>query len=172
MNEFARPIPLDTIGSAAKPFTVTATPGECAALAARFGLEQIDRLEAAVTLTHDQAGYRATGTVDADIVQTCAATFVPVPASVTEPFTIRFVEDPTDGDADEIELDADDCDTMSVDGQSIDVGEAVAQTLALALDPFPRAAGADQILAEAGVVADDDFVTGPFAALRGLISKN
>lgn len=171
MSEFARPIPIDTIGSVAKPFTVTATQEECTALAKRFGLEQIDRLEAEIMLIHDQGGYRATGKLDAKIVQTCAATFAPVPATVAEPFVIRFAPHQAADEADEIEIDADDCDIMPLEGQSIDIGEAVAQTLALALDPFPRAAGADHILAKAGVIGDDDFVSGPFAALKSLMPK-
>jgi len=37
------------------------------------------------------------------------------------------------------------------DGASIDVGEAVAETLLLNLDPYPRAPGAEQALRAAGV---------------------
>ena len=38
----------------------------------------------------------------------------------------------------------------------IDLGEAAAETLALALDPFPRSPDADAMLAEAGVIGEDE----------------
>ena len=52
---------------------------------------------------------------------------------------------------DEIELSEDDCDTVFYTGGAIDLGEAAAETLALALDPFPRSPGAAAALREAGV---------------------
>jgi len=55
---------------------------------------------------------------------------------------------------------------MEHDGQAIDLGEAVAQTLALTVDPFPRSAGADAALSELG--AEE---SGPFAGLKGLLGK-
>ena len=48
---------------------------------------------------------------------------------------------------------------------------AVAETLALSLDPFPRAPDADAVLRAAGVLSEDEAVTGPFAALKGLKDK-
>jgi hypothetical protein len=55
------------------------------------------------------------------------------------------------------------------DGTAIDVGEAVAQSLALALDPYPRAPDAEAALKEAGVTSEAE--TGPFAALAALKGK-
>ena len=66
----------------------------------------------------------------------------------------------------EIELDADDCDTIGYDGAAVDLGEAAAETLYLALDPFPRAPDADAKLKAAGVIGEGE--AGPFAALKGL----
>ena len=36
----------------------------------------------------------------------------------------------------EVELEADDCDEIEFDGTQFDLGEALAQSLALAIDPF------------------------------------
>jgi uncharacterized protein YutE (UPF0331/DUF86 family) len=49
---------------------------------------------------------------------------------------------------------------------AIDLGEAVAQTMALALDPFPRSTNAEAALREAGVISEEE--AGPFGALKGL----
>ena len=50
----------------------------------------------------------------------------------------------------------------------IDVGEAVAECLGLALPPYPRAADADSALASLGDALDDKEPKSPFAALEKL----
>jgi hypothetical protein len=55
------------------------------------------------------------------------------------------------------------------DGAAIDIGEAIAQTLALALDPYPRAPDAEAALKEAGVKSEAE--AGPFAALAALKAR-
>jgi len=52
------------------------------------------------------------------------------------------------------------------DGAAIDLGSAIADTLSLALDPYPRSAGAEAALKEAGVLTEAE--AGPFAALAKL----
>jgi len=52
------------------------------------------------------------------------------------------------------------------DGAAIDLGGAIADTLALALDPYPRSAAAETALREAGVLSEEE--AGPFAALAQL----
>jgi hypothetical protein len=49
-----------------------------------------------------------------------------------------------------VELGEAELDVMFYDGATIDLGEAVAQTLALHLDPYPRSPDADDALKEAG----------------------
>jgi uncharacterized metal-binding protein YceD (DUF177 family) len=66
----------------------------------------------------------------------------------------------------EIELGAQDCDVVFYDGSAIDLGGAVADTLALSLDPYPRSASADAALKEAGVMTEEQ--ASPFAALAQL----
>jgi uncharacterized metal-binding protein YceD (DUF177 family) len=167
--EFSRAVPLSEIGTATKPRRIEADAGECAALAKRFGLLGLDRLEADVTLTPEGAAYLAEGQLRGRAVQACVATGEPVPAVVEEDFRIRFIAE-TGHDADaEVELDADDCDTLFHDGRAIDLGEAVAQSFALALDPFPRSANADAVLKAAGVKEESE--AGPFGALSALKDK-
>jgi uncharacterized metal-binding protein YceD (DUF177 family) len=69
----------------------------------------------------------------------------------------------------EIELGESDCDTVFYDGAQIDLGTAVADTLALSVDPYPRSAGAEAALKEAGVLTEEQ--AGPFAALAALKGK-
>lgn len=167
--EFSRAIPLSEIGIAAKPRHIAADAKERAALARRFGLLSLDLLEADVALHPDGAGYLAEGILRGTAQQACVASGEPVPASVEENFRIRFVAEASyDADA-EVELDANDCDTLFHDGRTIDLGEAVAESFALALDPFPRSPDADAALKAAGV--KDESEAGPFGALSALRDK-
>ena len=70
------------------------------------------------------------------------------------------------GEDEELELDAEDVDTIGYDGQQIDMGEAVAETMALAMTPYPRSPQADAYLKEAGVLSEEQ--ASPFAALLAL----
>ena len=70
------------------------------------------------------------------------------------------------GPDEEIELGAQDCDVVFYDGGAIDLGGAIADTLALSLDPYPRSATADAALREAGVMSEEQ--ASPFAVLAKL----
>lgn len=167
--EFARPYPLDRIGERESNVTVTADEAERAALAARFGLARIDSLEAVHALRRDGAGVRAKGHLTASVVQNCVVTGDPVPAAIDEEFELRFVPEASSGPDEEVELSEAECDTVFFAGNSIDLGEAAAETLALALDPYPRSSGAAQALSDAGVVGEEEV--GPFGALASLRDK-
>jgi uncharacterized metal-binding protein YceD (DUF177 family) len=58
-------------------------------------------------------------------------------------------------------------------GTAIDLGEAVAETMSLSLDPWPRVADAEAVLRDAGVKGEEEALaqTGPFAALAALKDK-
>ena len=166
--EFARPHRLDQIGAGESRVTVHAEPDERAALARRFGLVEIGSLEARYALRRDAIGVRATGHLAADVIQACVVTAEPLPAHVEEDFDIRFVPEGAEG-GDEVELSADECDTVFFTGGTIDLGEAAAETLALALDPFPRSPAAADALKDAGVLSEEE--AGPFGALAALKDK-
>jgi uncharacterized metal-binding protein YceD (DUF177 family) len=163
--EFSRPQRLDAIGKGELRVEISADRGERAALAKRFALIAIDRLDAVMTVYRDATGVVARGHLSGAVVQPCSVTGDPVPAQIEEDFAIRFIPEGTP-EADEVELSDADCDTVFYSGGAIDLGEAAAETLALALDPFPRSPGADAALRDAGVLGEDE--TGPFAALAKL----
>lgn len=170
--EFSRLRRLDTIGAGEVQVQVEADPAERAALAARFGLLALDRLAADYRLHAEGEAVFARGHLSAEVTQACVATGDGVPARIEEDFALRFVAD-EGGDEEEIELDAEMLDTMPHDGAAVDLGEAAAETLALALDPFPRAPGADAALRAAGVKREDEVAeerpAGAFAGLKDLL---
>jgi uncharacterized metal-binding protein YceD (DUF177 family) len=171
--EFSRPVRFETLGAQPREMNLTAEPGERAALARRFGLLALDRLEADVSVNSRDADIALHGTLRAKVCQACVASGAPVPASLTVPFDILFRPQPVPGDADEaMELGEDELDVVFYDSREIDLGEAVAETLALNLDPYPRAPEADVALRAAGVQREgEEEKESPFAALAGLKGK-
>lgn len=166
--EFSRAERVDMIGANERMVEIEAKPEERAALARRFGLEAIDRLTAHFALRREAAGIVARGAVSAAVVQACVVTGEPVPAEIDEAVALRFVaEHETSGE--EIELSEDALDVLTYQGGAIDLGEAAAETMALALDPYPRCPTAIDALREAGVLSEED--AGPFGALAGLKAK-
>lgn len=171
--EFSRCYQISQIGGAVRDVVISADAQERQALAKRFDLVAIDRLESQARLAASGDAIHCDGTLNAEVEQRCAATGIPVAARISTDFAIRFVAPGDEATlADEIEIDVDDCDIVEHDGQSIDLGEAAAQTLLLALDPFPRAPGAAQILKTAGVIGEDEVSTGAFAGLKDLFKKS
>lgn len=167
-NEFSHVVRLSEIGQG-RDLALEADGTEREALAARFDLLSLDSLTAELRVETDDGGARATGRFQARLAQRCVATGDPVAATLDEAIDIRFVPEPLEGGEIEHELGADDPDTMFLDGQNIDLGEAVAQSLGLALDPYPRVADADVRLRAAGVKSEEE--AGPFGALAGLRDK-
>jgi uncharacterized metal-binding protein YceD (DUF177 family) len=165
-DRFAHQLRLDQIRDGER-LELVADEAERGAIANRLGLPSIERLEAHVTLTKTGALIRASGRLGASLEQNCAVTDVPVPAHVDEAFELVFRPEPAAGSADEeIELGEADCDVVFHDGAVIDLGTAIADTLALSLDPYPRAAGAEAALKEAGILSEAE--AGPFAVLAQL----
>jgi len=170
--EFSRPVRIDSVGELPMAMVVAAEPGERAALAKRFGLLALDRLEATLTLGRQGEEVTVHGTLQASVVQACVASGAPVPTTLAAPFDILFRPQPDGRSPDEeIELGESELDVVFYDKAEIDVGEAVAETLALNLDPYPRAPDAEAALQAAGVKREGEEETGPFAALAALKGK-
>ena len=141
------------------------------AIARRLGLVAIDRFVLTAEVRAIAGGIGAKGEVRADVIQACAATDLPLPATINEAFDLRFLRDvdaPV-GEDEEIEIGSEDLDLLPLEGDRVDLGDSAVQTLSLALDPFPRHPDADRILAEKGVLSEE--AAGPFAALAKLRGK-
>ena len=169
-NEFSHIVKLSEVGNHSRNIHLAADEAERSGLITRFDLAALDSLEADISLNNEAAGVVALGRFTARLAQYCIASNDPVPAVLDEPIHIRFIAEPTDGG--EFELEADDCETMFHDGQTIDLGEAVAQSLGLALDPYPRSQDAEKILKAAGVKSEEEAAPlGALASLKDLLAK-
>jgi uncharacterized metal-binding protein YceD (DUF177 family) len=148
-----------------KPIAIEANEAERAALAKRFGLVSIARLEAIVELTPDGDAVLANGTLRASIVQSCAVSGDDLPVEIEEPLALRFVPETNQTEEEEIELTEDELDEIPFTDRSFDLGEAVAQSLALAIDPYATGPQADEVRAR---TLGNEGASGPFAALAKL----
>ena len=167
---FAHALRIDAIRDGDR-IDLSADEAERAAIALRLGLERIDRLEAHAVLTKSGATVLAEGRLLAALDQPCVVTGDQVAAHIDEAFDVRFVPEPeVNGPDEEIELGPEDCDTVFHDGATIDLGSAIADSLALALDPYPRSAAAEAAGREAGVMSEIE--ASPFALLAKLKGGN
>jgi len=165
-DRFAHHLRLDQIRDGER-LDLAADEGERRSIAARLGLTALDRLEAHVALLRTGPVVRAEGRMVATLEQSCVVTNDPVASHVDEPFALLFMPEPdSSGPDEEVELGEKDCDTVFYDGAAIDLGSAIADTLALTIAPYPRSAGAEAALKEAGVLTEEQ--ASPFAALAKL----
>jgi uncharacterized metal-binding protein YceD (DUF177 family) len=165
-DRFARQLRLEQVRDGDR-LDLVADDAERAAIARRLDLAALDRLEAHVCLERTGEVVRAKGRLLASLDQSCVVTGEPVAAHIDEPFALVFVPEPPVAQPDEeIELGSDDLDVVFHDGAAIDLGSALADTLALSLDPYPRCAGAEAALKEAGVLTEEQ--ASPFAVLASL----
>lgn len=170
--ELSRPIKLRAIQN--DPVVIEADEAERAALAARLGIASIESLRAVVTLDPEGPRISASGPLHAEITQACAISGEDFPVVIDEQLAMVFV--PADSAApitpdEEIELESDELDEIDYEGDSFDLGEAIAQSLALAVDPYAEGPNADAARAKAGIITED-APKGPLAeALAALKSK-
>ena len=162
--EFSRAERLDAIGEGERTVAIEADVAERAALATRFGLLSVERLAATYRVRKTTGGIVVEGRVQAQVTQACSITDEPLQAVVDEAVSLLFAED--GAPAAEVELGEDALDTLPIEDGAIDLGEAAAETMVLALDPFPRGPNAAAALREAGVLSEDEVR--PVTGLAGL----
>lgn len=166
-SELSRPIRVRHLP--AGQVTIQANDIERAALAARFGVTAIHALIARMSLEQEGEAIRAAGTLTAEIEQPCAVSGEQLSYTAEEDITLRFVPAGASrayNPDEEIELTAEDLDEIEYEGENIDLGEAAAQTLGLAIDPY-RVGSAAEVARKEGLVSSEQ-ASGPFAALAAL----
>ena len=167
-QDFAHRVPLDRIRDGDR-IDLVADEAERAAIAKRLGLVSLDRLEAHAVLDCKGKTVRAAGRVKAALAQPCVASGEPVAERIDESFELHFLPEPDGRPDEEVELGAQELDVIFHDGAGIELGAAIADTLALVIDPYPRGPNADEALKAAGVLSEEQ--AGPFAVLAKLRGK-
>ncbi len=149
-NEFSHIARLDEIeAGTSTTITLEAGPDERAALAKRLSLLTLDRLRAELRLRRIRNGLRISGRVRAKGSQACVVTLEPVAFTLDEPVELALYRADALAREEERLGEAQWRQTLDLDlleGDEVDVGEIVAQTLSLALPAYPRAPHADEVM--------------------------
>jgi uncharacterized metal-binding protein YceD (DUF177 family) len=157
--EFSRPLQVDRVPKLGSTEKLSAEPAELQALAKRFKIPVLHSLSAEIRATPWRGGgMKLEGHITADLEQVSVISLEAFRETVSVPLARYFlphgavVDNQQEDDADPI------------DNGWIDLGEVVAETLALDLDPYPRKPGE----AFPGHVEDDGAeakAPSPFAVL-------
>lgn len=166
----------------ANPVTVKmeAAPDELKSLAQLWKVLSVRSLKAEMEISRwKKDGVRIKGRVKAEIEQACVVTLEPVGARIDEAFEQIFVPEGSKlarivlSDTAEMVLDPEGPDAPETfTGDTIDVGDVVAEAVALAIDPYPRKEGVDF---EDHLESDPSQESGrpsPFAALKDWKKKD
>ena len=134
-------------------------------IARALDLASLDAFAADVTLAPTMIGWRLTGRVTAEAVQTCGLTLEPLPVLIDERFSIDLSE-AVEPEGDEVDIDLDDNAPDVIEDGKVDLGQYAVEQLALNLDPFPRKPGAEFVQPE------EPREVSPFAVLKSLRPPN
>lgn len=164
---------LDREGST--PFEIVLTPQECAKTAAFLDLVELREMSFQGEVTGwGSDGWQANGDLSAIVAQACVVTLAPVTQYIEESVSRRYLPGiPIIEDA-EIVVSEQAEDTPDPVTDTIDLAALMIESLVLALDPYPRAKGAEletKVFAAPGVEPMTDEDARPFAKLAALKEK-
>lgn len=178
--EFSRIVPVDRLDQGEVVEAISAGEQERLALAGRFGLVALDTLSARVSLRRIGRGpvVRVEGRLAAEVVQNCVVSLEPVRSLVEEGFVLLYAPEGSGGGHGHVleegfDFEDDDWPEPLEEGR-IDIGEAVAQQLALALDPYPRKPGVrlEDVIGQHEGIGVEEPPANPFAALARLSRRD
>lgn len=179
-NPISHPVNVLTLPTRGLDIELKPDAEALAALARVNGLVRIEDFAATIALKRwHKDGIRATGNIQASLVQSCGVTLVDVSQHLDTEIEAVFLPDTSklarriqDGQAEEILIDPEGDDAPDLfELPWLDVGDIVQEFFALAIDPFPRAPDAPALAPVDNDAADDDAKPNPFATLASLKDK-
>jgi hypothetical protein len=169
--EFSRPLDVTRVPPQGSLEKISAEPSERADLALRFGLPALHGLEAELEASRWRGdGLKIKGRFTADLDQICVVSLDVFRSLLSEEFESYFL--PT-GASDSAAIEESDAEPFA--NGIIDMGEVVAEAVALALGPYPRKPGvsfADVIEGDDTAGTANDPGGHPFAGLERLRKGN
>ncbi len=160
---------IDRLPASGRSIDVAPDAAACAELAKILKVEAVEAMQASLTVTPLRGGIRALGHLKARIVQASVVSFEPVVQEIDEAIDRVFLPQssenvPTPGSEVFVDLEDDDF-PDHIDGPEVDLSALLIETIALAIDPYPRRPG--ESLQSLGLEVDAE-AAGPFAALTKL----
>jgi hypothetical protein len=173
---FLRPIPVRSLSRKRPlPFDIAPEPDEKSAIARFLGLEAVRslRFHGELAPARDDE-WQVEGRLQAEVVQSCVVTLAPVVSAIDEPVLRRYLPEESFALPAEIDLDPEAQDDPDPYGATIDPGLLALESLALTLDPYPRAPGvppAEFYASPPGTAPSAEADPKPFAKLAVLKEK-
>lgn len=170
-SEFSRPFDVAGLRDEAEKH-IEASDAECADLARRLSVESVKSLSADLRLTREMgAVIRLQGCARVTVVQHCVVTLSPIESDLRIEIDRRFGPPEMIERSEDEDITVEDEDPPDPIGDGvIDLGEVVAELVALEIDPFPRADGVEFTGYESGGGPSPERQS-PFAVLEGLVKK-
>lgn len=143
-SEFSNVLNVDSLGETAIRIHLDADEAACSALAERFDLASVESLfgDLIVERIKGDGLIRVSGRMRASITQRCVVTGGFVPAEIGENVDERFgLPRGTEVEV-EIAIDEEDPPEPIIES-GIDLGEIISQYLGVAIEPYPKAPGAE-----------------------------
>ncbi len=175
-----RQISVADLRDATARFEGEASEIERAALAKRFDILSVESLSYSLESVPWRSGVKLSGVLKAVAVQKCVVTLDPVTEKIDEelqrgflPFEDLYPE-AKPGFEHEIAVDKELGEVPELLTDPLDIGEIIAETLGVALDPYPRSAEAGEVSMSAappGVEPITDADMKPFSSLEALRKK-
>jgi uncharacterized metal-binding protein YceD (DUF177 family) len=164
------PIAIHDVPETGRHFTLAADERTREAVAKLAGLRSLPRLEARFEVTpRGRDGLRVAGTISATVGQDCVVTLEPIESEIEEQVDLVFAPPaaPTvmEEEGERVEVASVDAPEPLIGG-GVDLGAIASEFLMLAIDPYPRKAGA-----AFEPPAKEVDTGGPFAALAALKKK-
>jgi len=173
-HPWSMPVRVDEVPEGGKHVVMEPSPETRAALAQSVGVDAIDRLKAVVEVRRlGRDGLRVLGDVRATVRQTCVVSLTPLTNEIREPIEVDFVPPRSNRpiNINEIDLDMESSDEAEpLVGNSIDLGQVVAEFLTLGVDPYPRQPDA-AFERPAAREEETEAAPNPFARLAALKNK-
>ncbi|MEM9706615.1 MAG: DUF177 domain-containing protein [Pseudomonadota bacterium] len=156
-------IAADTLAEDGLSLDLEAPSSSSQSIAMRLSVPGVKSLRGRLQLSRFGAGIRVVGDVDAEVTRQCVASLEPMEERVRERFTVLFVpaEDVASYD-EETELDVD-----ALQQGSVDLAELLIQQVALGMEPYPRRADAEDLIAAYG----QEAAPSPFSVLKGIVAS-
>ena len=163
-------IRIDSMPVTGRDLILTPGDGERAALATQLAITSVRTLTVHLNAVRFRGGIRVTGRLTAGIEQPSVVSLEPVTQAISEPIDRIFLpagakDFAADAGA-EIFVDMEGDDVPDhFQGTEVDLSELIVETLALAIDPYPRVTGETVNVA---VAEADQADESPFAVLHRL----
>jgi hypothetical protein len=177
-SKFSRSVTIEPWPEGGLDLDLQANAAERRALAARFELLELRRLRGRGRLERGEEGreIRFRGLLEAEVVQPCVVSLEPVASVIAEPVERRYrpVHGGVPAPAAAPFVDPDEVEVEPLAGTAIDLGEVLAEELALALDAYPRVEDPYARLPDLGpdvTIGPAQTAASPFAVLQELHQK-